>query len=131
MITEIKRGPTSRSVNAEDDELIRWLREENREKDLLYSASADRALVNRVYREGYELPQPTRDELRKIGKDSLLIAYALAKRDIEIVTLESKQENATDAMRRHKRSIPFVCRKLGIRCIDTFDLIRELDFRIP
>lgn len=131
MIAEIKKGSANNRVDAEDDELVRWLREENREKNLLYNDSADRALVNRVYREGYELPQPTRDELQKIGKDPLLIAYALAKIDAAIVTLESKQENATDAMRRHKRSIPFVCRKLGIRCIDTFDLIRELDFSIP
>ena len=131
MIAEIKKGPTNKSVESEDDELVRWLREEDREKNLLFDGSADRALVNKVYREGYDLPRPTRDELRKIGEDPILIAYALAKRDFGIVTLESKQDKATDTMRRHKRSIPFVCRKFGIRCIDTFELIRELDFKIP
>ena len=131
MIAEVKAGQLRRDSQNQDDELLRWLRQDNHEKELLYGAAADRNVVNRVFREGYELPQPSLDELSKIRKDPLLIAYAFARRNSTIVTLEATQENATDEMKKHKRKIPFVCRKLGIRCIDTFDLIRELDFRIP
>lgn len=131
MVAEVKAGQFNRRLDVEDDDLLRWLREDNHEKDLLFDASADLSLVNRVFREGYEIPQPTLDELRKIRKDPLLIAYALADPSIVVVTLESKQEYATEAMKKHKRSIPFVCRKMGVRSIDTYELIRELDFRIP
>ena len=130
MLAEVKAGQPKRDVENQDDELLRWLRTDEHEKDLLLNANADYIAVNRVFKEGYELPQPSLDELNKVRKDPLLIAYALARHNSVIVTLEAKQENATDAMKRHRRKIPFVCRKLGIRCIDTFDLIRELDFRI-
>lgn len=131
MLAEVKAGPPNKDIELDEDELVRWLRRDEHEQSLLYRATADAGLVNKVFAAGYELPNPSTDELRKIRKDPLLIAYALAISDVCIVTLESKQENKTDTMKRHKRSIPFVCRKLGIRSIDTFDLIRELDFRIP
>lgn len=130
MIAEIKAGQPKRESANLDDELLRWLRKNKHEKDLLLDASADQVAVTRVFKEGYELPTPSLDELNKIRKDPLLISYALAGQGTTIVTLEAKQENATDEMKKHKRKIPFVCRKLGLRCIDTFDLIRELDFRI-
>ena len=131
MISEVKVGQPNRGVANQDDELLRWLRRNNHETQLLLDASADQKTVSAVLKEDYELPQPSLDELNKIRKDPLLISYALTHVNTTIVTLEAKQENATDTMKRHKRKIPFVCRKLGIRCIDTFDLIRELDFRIP
>ncbi len=129
MLEEVKAGQLKRDAANQDDELLRWLKTNSHEKDLLLDASADQLAVNRVFKEGYELPQPSLDELNKVRKDPLLIAYALAQQSTCIVTLEGTQKNATDAMKRHKRKIPFVCRKLDIRCIDTFDLIRELDFR--
>ncbi len=131
MLAEVKAGQPKRDAENLDDELFRWLRKNNHEKDLLLNATADLMAVNRVFREGYELPEPSLDELNKVRKDPLLISYALTRESTTIVTLEAKQENATDTMKRHKRKIPLVCRKLDIRCLDTFDLIRELDFRIP
>lgn len=131
MLDEVKAGQPRRDTENQDDELYRWLKTDNYEKDLLLNASANLLAVNKDFKEGYELQNPSRDELNKIRNDPLLIAYALTQHNLSIVTLEAKQENATDKMKRHKRKIPFVCRKLGVRCIDTFDLIRELDFRIP
>ncbi|MCY4021452.1 MAG: DUF4411 family protein [Chloroflexi bacterium] len=128
MLAEVKAGQLNRNKDLDEDKLIRWLKSEDREKDLLYGGSPNRELVNKVFKEGYELTDPSPDELRRIGKDPLLIAYALAISNACIVTLENKQENTTDAMKKHKRSIPFVCRKLKIRSIDTFELIRELHF---
>ncbi len=131
MLAEVKRGNQNRRKQLQEDELLRWLGRDNHEATLCLDASADRYIVNRVYREGYEIPQPSQDELNKIGKDPILIAYALAESDCKIVTMEAKQPNATDIMKKIKRKIPFVCRKLCIKCIDTFELIDELDFRIP
>lgn len=130
MLAEVKAGQPNRKRRLDHDELIRWLGIDDHEKVLLYNASARRVLVNRVFSDGYEIAHPSVDDLKKIRKDPLLIAYALADPKISVVTLEGKQENATDEMKRRKRKIPFVCRKLGVRCIDTFELIRELDFRI-
>ena len=130
MLAEVKAGQPTKDADLDEDKLFRWLALDDQERDLRYNTTANDELVNRVFIEGYELPQPSTDELRKIGKDPLLIAYAFAIQNSCIVTLESKQQNATETMKRHKRSIPFVCRRLGVRCIDTFDLIRELDFRI-
>ena len=129
MISE-SRSPPNRGVEIKTTITpMAW--RNNHETQLLLDASADQKTVSAVLKEDYELPQPSLDELNKIRKDPLLISYALTHVNTTIVTLEAKQENATDTMKRHKRKIPFVCRKLGIRCIDTFDLIRELDFRIP
>ena len=130
ILAEIKAGQVNRNQSVDHDELVRWLARDNHERELRLRASASRRDVNRVFSEGYELPAPTIDDLKKIGKDPLLIAYAKARPGAVVVTLEAKQENATDLMKKRKRKIPFVCRKLGIRCIDTFVLIRELDFRI-
>ncbi len=128
MLAEVKAGQPNRNKELDDDKLLLWLKSENREKDLRYIESPNREFVNKVFKNGYELAHPTEDELRKIGKDPLLIAYAMAVPNSCIVTLENKQVNTTDAMKKHKRSIPFVCRKLNIRSINTFELIRELKF---
>ncbi len=128
MLAEVKAGGLNRSRDLDEDKLLRWLRSEDREKNLRYDRAPNRELVNMVFKRGYELPRPSTDELRKIGKDPILIAYALARPNSSIVTLENKQESSTDAMKKHKRSIPYVCRKLNLRSIDTFELIRELHF---
>ena len=131
MLEEVKKGKSNQRKQLVDDELLRWLGNDNREATLRLNAITDRDAVNRVYREGYEIPQPSLDEMKAIGRDPILIAYALADCNCKIVTMEAKQPNATDKMKKIKRKIPFVCRKLDILCIDTFDLINELDFRIP
>ena len=130
IMAEIKAGNVNRMKETEEDDLIRWLRSDNNEKDLLLDASPDKTLVQRVYTEGYGEASPTLEDLKKIMNDALLIAYALKFPGAAIVTLEDPQSNATESKKPRNRSIPFVCRRLNIRCINTYQLIRELDLRI-
>lgn len=62
MIAEVKAGQPRKDAQNQDDELLRWLRKDNHEQELLYTAAADRNVVNRVFKEGYELPQPSLDD---------------------------------------------------------------------
>lgn len=56
------------------------------------------------------------------GGDGWVIAHAMAEGGI-VVTQES--ENS----KKKKVKVPTVCKALGVRCIDTFDMLEELDFR--
>ncbi len=63
--------------------------------------------------------------------DPFLIAYALASPcERCVVTLEKRKTHQTLPQPQNRR-IPLVCDLLKIRYINTFDLIRKLDFRIP
>ena len=65
------------------------------------------------------------------ANDAILVAHALAdKANRKVVTLESVQETGNPLPLPRRRKIPLVCRELGVECINTFDLIRELDFKI-
>ena len=66
------------------------------------------------------------DEIEKIGSDAFLIALAFADAGNRcVVTTESSKPSRT----RANRHVPDVCRDLDVDCIDTFQLIRRLDFR--
>ena len=68
----------------------------------------------------------TEDEVEKIGRDPFLIAYALADaQGRRVVTTERSRTSRI----RANRHLPDVSRDFNVRCINTFDLIRELDFR--
>jgi len=91
-------------------------------------------LLTRTYNQGYDsAPErlTTVDPLTEPA-DPFLIAYALENPDIRrVVTMENVQSVGTTLPKPSNRRIPLVCRLLGVTCINTFDLIRELDFRIP
>ncbi len=106
-----------------EGELFKWVKKNK--KTLLLDEQADQLLVNEVMERGYEIERPTIIDLRKIGRDPFLTAYALASPDRCVVTLEASKPSAKRANRR----IPDVCDQLNIRCIDTFAMLRELDFR--
>ncbi len=93
------------------------------------------SLVESVLLNGYGFNRSDVDDIATIEQtnDAILIAYALANRSNRcIVTLEGVQSpDAPHLPKPQNRKIPLVCRRLGVRCIDTFELIRELDFRIP
>lgn len=106
------------------DALSEWIK--THKKTLLLDEQVDQPLVNEVMERGYEIESPTIIDLRKIGRDPFLIAYALASPDRCVVTLEAVQSHA----KPKNRKIPLVCAMLKIPCINTFALIRELDFKI-
>ena len=104
-------------------ELVNWMKENK--ATLVLEELAPSKLVTKVLERGYA-NNLTDEEIEKIGRDPFLIAYALA--DVNhrcIVTTEHSRPNK----RRANRHIPDVCSKLGSTYINTFQLIRRLNFR--
>ncbi len=107
-----------------EDELFEWIKKHG--KTLLLGEDVNESLKNRVIEQGYA-NDLTDAEINNLGNDPFLIAYAMAESDRCVVTLEVSRPSKTRANRR----IPDVCTTFNIRCINTFELIRELDFKIP
>lgn len=106
------------------DELATWAEQPKVKEALLFAEEAEQDLVARITYGGY-VANPTDDELVKIGRDPFLLSYAL--RDIEhrcIVTTEAPKPSRQGA----NRHIPDVCRAFDIKCINSFQLIKQLDF---
>lgn len=114
----------TKDKDGEMDELADWAAQMEVKKALLLEEQAEPDLVARITYGGY-IANPTDDELKKIGRDPFLISYAL--RDIEnrgIVTTETSKPTRSGA----NRHIPDVCRDFNIRCINNFQMIKELNF---
>lgn len=106
-----------------NDALKYWL-QENKDA-LLFNELVSQPLVAEVTKRGYA-PCLTDVEIEKIGGDAFLIAYAIVDpRQRCVVTTEHSKPKRTGA----NRHIPDVCEDLGIKCINTFELIRRLNFR--
>jgi hypothetical protein len=108
-----------------NDALADWARDDDNRSALLLEEAVDGELVSRVVEHGYA-PDLTDDELEKIGRDPFLIAYALvAVGQRCVVTTEVSRPRRI----RANRHIPDVCATVGVQCIDSFQLLRALDFR--
>lgn len=107
------------------DSLAEWASDEEVRGALLFSEDADRRIVSRVISQGY-CQNPTDQEIEKMGRDPFLIAYAVRDlRNRVVVTTEFSKP----ARQRANRKVPDVCGDLGVRCINTFQFLRELDFK--
>ena len=120
ILEEIKDGPE----DAEKDLLFAWLQEEANTNALLLEESVVPNLVQKVIAEGYA-PDLTDDEVEQIGRDPFLIAYALAGRERCVVTVET----SAPKKQRQNRKVPDVCKAMGAKCCNPFELNRELGFR--
>jgi Domain of unknown function (DUF4411) len=118
---EIKDGPN----NGDKDLLFSWLQVDSNRDALLLDESVLPAHVQRVVNEGYA-PDLTDDEVEQLGRDPFLVAYALAHSTTRsIVTVEVSKPKR----QRQNRHVPDVCTTLGVKCSDTFQMNRTLDFR--
>ena len=108
-----------------NDDLATWANRLDVRDALLLGVEAETAFVSRVVNDGYA-PDLTDDEIEKIGRDPFLIAYALTDSGAHCVVTT---EGSRPARERANRHIPDVCSDLGVRCLNTFEFIRELDFR--
>ena len=108
------------------DALIQWLRDH--QVALLLQKDSNSVFIRRVIEEGYGLGcEDLNDEdLEKMGRDPFLIAYALADPVNRVVV---SNEGSKPSQTKANRHVPDVCQTLNVRCIKTFALIRELDFR--
>ena len=105
------------------DPLVEWLK--THKETLVLDEEAVVELVTRVTEQGYA-SDLTDEELIKIGRDPFLVAYALV--DIQnrsVVTTE----HSKPSRRRANSKLPDVCNDFNVRCINTFALIQELNFR--
>ena len=112
-------------LRVKKDELTVWTKRSEVKEALLFAEEAEPDLVSRITYGGY-LPNPTDDEIKTMGNDPFLLSYAL--RDMEnrcVVTTEVSRKSKKGA----NAKIPDVCDAFGIRCINSFRFIRELDFR--
>ncbi len=107
------------------DSLAEWASDEDVKIALLLDEEVDRRIVSRVISSGY-CQNPTDQEIEKMGRDPFLIAHAL--RDIGNRVVVTTEVSGT-AKQRENRKVPDVCRDMGVRCINSFQLLRELDFR--
>lgn len=118
---EIKDG----STDAERDLLYAWAQDAEVNKAILLTSDVDPALVRYVLSAGYA-PDLNDVELEQIGQDPLLIAHAMQDPENRcVVTTES----SAPSRRRQNRRIPDVCRDVGVKCCDTFAMLRALGFK--
>jgi len=107
-----------------NDELAKWAKEDAVENALLLEEAADPALVAQITEQGYAADL-TDDEILKVGRDPFLLSYALSDlANRTIVTTEVSKP----ARQRANRHIPDVCDTFDIRCRNTFEFVRELNF---
>ena len=105
------------------DRLVDWLGDHHHEMVLAELVIED--FVARVTEEGYA-DDLTDQDIETVGRDPFLIAYALVDpQNRGLVTTERSRPGR----RRANRHLPDVSHDFNIRCIDTFELIKELDFR--
>ena len=105
------------------DLLVDWLK---LNKDLMVlTEEVNVGFVADVVEKGYA-PDLTEEEVAKVGRDPFLISYALSDRRARcIVTTEHSRPSRT----RANRHIPDVCHDFHVSCINTFELIRRLNFQ--
>ena len=84
----------------------------------------DAVLVERVTVTGYARDLDD-EEVERVGADPFLIAHAFRDRERRIVVTT---EVSKPTLERSNRRIPDVCREIGVRCCNTFEFIKALDF---
>lgn len=115
MVEEIKAG---------DDALAEWLSDREHLETLRLEEDVDVGLLQRVIAEGYA-PDLDDTELVRVGQDPFLISYAL--KDVTarcVVTTEVSKPSR----QRANRHVPDVCNRFGVRWMDSFELVRTMNF---
>lgn len=103
--------------------LVDWIKEHK--TVLLEETELEAGPVSRVVEEGYA-HDLVDDELEKLKADPFIVAYGVAlPGQVTVVTMERSKPNR----QRANRHIPDVCADLQVPCIDTYELLRRLDFR--
>lgn len=103
--------------------LTDWLKSN---RDMILSKSeVDPQTVQGVIRRAYA-PDLNESEIERVGVDPFLAAHALTQPgSVTVVTMEVSKPGRL----RANRHLPDVCHRLGVPCINTFELLRHLDFR--
>ncbi len=111
-------------ICAGTDDLAAWMSDREHRASLELDEEVEVATFRRVIEEGYA-PDLNDEEIEILGRDPFLVAYAIPDREGRcVVTAEVSKPRAT----RANRHIPDVCDELGVPWMDSFGLIRSLDF---
>ncbi len=114
----------TRNKDGMRDDLAEWAADSQVKDALLFDEEVDPDLVSRITYGGY-LPNPTDENLIKMGSDPFLIAYALADKNNRcVVSGEVSKPSAQGA----NRKVPDVCDKFDIKSMHYFKFFRTLDF---
>ncbi len=108
--------------SGKEDRLVRWLKD--RKDTMVLDENVDIGLIDQVM--ARYAPDLNDEDIRKLGRDPFLIAYALCNPTQRFVVTT---EVSKPRKKRANRHIPDVCEDLHLRCYNTFDLIKQLNFR--
>lgn len=124
VLEEILRGN-------KEDELFIWVKCNRVKLELDEEIDAQNWSETLTKGYGYTSIEAAEHDLVEQRADPFLIAHALSGTGARrVVTLEKGTIAPTNLPNPINRKIPTVCDLLGIKHLDTFALIRELDFRI-
>ncbi len=114
---------TFEEVNDGKGQLVDWIKEHK--AVLLEETELETGSVSHAIEAGYA-PDLTENELESLRADPFLVAYGVAlPGEVTVVTMERSKPSR----KRANRHIPDVCDDLRVPCIDTYELLRRLDFR--
>jgi hypothetical protein len=99
-----------------------WIRQEHVKAALILDEEPQRDLLDQVMK---QYAPYVDSDLEKMGRDPILIAYALAGAGRIIVT----KEVSKPSKKGPNRKIPDVCNSLGIKPMKDFDFFRALGFK--
>ena len=106
------------------DKLAEWIKGKEIRDSLILDEEVNSELLSRIINEGYG-SDLSDIEVADIGRDPFLIAYALNSKEPRVVVTT---ETSKPSRSRGKRKIPDVCKDFDISCINTYELIKQLDF---
>ncbi len=125
VIEEILRG-------RKEDELLTWVKNNRPMLDLGEEIDEQEWSLTLTKGYGFTTISVAEEKLVEHRADPFLIAHALSDANSRcVVTLERAKAEPNNLPNPINRKIPTVCDLLGLKHMDTFELIRELDFRIP
>jgi hypothetical protein len=107
-----------------NDDLASWLSNADHKSAVCLKESVDIDLLQHCTMVGYA-PDLTDAEVLTLGNDPFLIAYAMANPAARVVVTT---EVSKPSRQRANRHIPDVCNSLGVKWIDSFALLRALNF---
>lgn len=117
---EVKDGSDDR----DRDLLFDWISDDAVKMALILDEDVNPDLVAQVVSEGYA-NNLTDQEIDQVGRDPFLIAYGLrSPSDRCIVTTEV----SSPRKQRQNRKIPDVCATMGVSCMNTFPMLKALNF---
>ena len=115
----------ARNPDGTRDPLSEWSAAAEVKEALLFPEEAAPTIVAEVINDGYA-DDLNDEEIEKVGRDPFLISYAASDPTNRVIV---STEISKPSKRRANRKVPDVCSSVGIRCINNFMLLQELDFK--